>query len=173
LGKEVLADKWAKKKKIKFLYDSGAKVYNIQYFAEQMEKYAKALKYIKFKSNEIILDAGCGTGLFEEIIRNKENSIFCVDISSQMLTIAKSRLRDYNNIFLINADVDHLPFLNSSFDVSIAFTVIQNVPNPVRSIKELNRVLKSGGLSVISCPKKKMELNDFKSLLKKNISLKR
>jgi len=47
--------------------------------------------------------------------------------------------------FLIQSDVQHLPFNNSSFDQVVATFVLCSVPNPITGLKEIKRILKPGG----------------------------
>ena len=65
-----------------------------------------------------------------------------VDISRKLLIHAKEQACPFQNIFLIQADADYLPFAESSFDTVFAFTLLQNVPNPMETLKEFKRVTK-------------------------------
>ncbi len=73
-----------------------------------------------------------------------------VDISQEMLTVAKKRLQDFpqevqDKLSFIQADVQNLQFQDGSMDaISIAYG-IRNVPDIRACLKEAHRVLKSGG----------------------------
>ena len=54
-----------------------------------------------------------------------------------------------------------VPFKNAFFDVVFAFTVLQNMPKPVETLKELNRVAKPNGKVVVTGLKKAFSLNTF------------
>lgn len=88
----------------------------------------------------LILDAGCGTG----IITSKLKNAVGVDSSiGQLLQCEKS-------LKLVCADIEELPFKNGSFDTVVSFSVLQDVNNIPKAVKEFKRVLKKDGHIVIS-----------------------
>jgi ubiquinone/menaquinone biosynthesis C-methylase UbiE len=62
---------------------------------------------------------------------------------------------------VLQADADNLPFKDSFFNAVFAFTVLQNMPTPVETLKELKRVAKRGGKVVVTGLKKAIPLNEF------------
>ncbi len=68
--------------------------------------YAELLKWAseKAKSSKIILDLGCGTGNTTNSLDNFEK-VFCVDISENMLALAKEKLAKKKNVFFIKEDL--------------------------------------------------------------------
>ena len=60
-----------------------------------------------------------------------------VDISRKLLLKAKEQARAFPNVFVLQADADHLPFKDGFFDDVFAFTVLQNMPNPNETLSEL------------------------------------
>jgi ubiquinone/menaquinone biosynthesis C-methylase UbiE len=114
-----------------------------------------------------ILDIGCGTGLFLEAINacgGGERIFFGVDISLSLLKLARHRLNDQSHLIL--ADADFLPFPNKAFNTVVAFTLLQNVPDPTATLKEIKRVLMPLGTLVATYLKEKITLTGFKQLLK-------
>lgn len=91
-----------------------------------------------------ILEIGVGTGLTLEKY-NPVNKIYAIDISLKMLKEAK-RLPHIN---LIKMNSENLAFADNSFDCITAFYVASVVNNPVKMMKELSRVCKSGGTIII------------------------
>jgi len=75
-----------------------------------------------------------------------------VDSSMKMLSIAQKRACLAS---LVCADADHLPFKDRSFDVVVSVTLLQNVPEPVVTMKEIARVLKPGGIAIVTSLKRK------------------
>lgn len=55
-----------------------------------------------------------------------------------------------------------LPFQDSSFDLLVMNHVIEHIKNPIALIKECRRVLKVGGLLVISCPDKRFTFDKYR-----------
>ncbi len=52
----------------------------------------------------------------------------------------------------IQADICALPLMNDSFDLVFASHVLEHVPNDRQAIKELHRVLRSGGIAILPVP---------------------
>jgi len=89
------------------------------------------LKYlgvdIENKSKKLLLDLGCGTGRFECLLHNKYKMIFAVDFSIESLKmIAK---RNYDNVLLIQADANQLPFMEKLFDDVCMVDFFQHIPS--------------------------------------------
>ncbi|MBM7624106.1 class I SAM-dependent methyltransferase [Sporohalobacter salinus] len=104
-----------------------------------------ALRYIKsnFDQPQKVLDLGTGTGFgvfkTKEIIESKE--IIGVDLSKNMLEIArkKAKAREGDNIFFEQQDASDLSYESNSFDLLMS----NNCPC---YLKEVARVLKPSGL---------------------------
>lgn len=93
-----------------------------------------------------LLDLCCGTGeIAKRLMQKLPMSQFClVDFSEAMLNIAKENIEHKETRF-IQADAQHLPLEERSFDaVSIAYG-IRNVQNRFQCFSEVHRVLKPGG----------------------------
>lgn len=130
---------WRKKRSIMKRYDITASIYDDRYSEEQCSKIEAALANVGINQNDVVLDAGCGTGILFNYIANRANKAVGVDFSRTSLSEAEKRIQAYRNVSLILADVENLPFC-SSFTVVFAMTVLQNVPNPERMLRELGRV---------------------------------
>lgn len=66
---------------------------------------------------------------------------------------------------MICADVDHLPLRGEIFDLSVAFTLIDNLPAPKAALREIARVSGSIAPIVISRLRKSSTPRDFRALL--------
>ena len=64
------------------------------------EKSYKILERRKWKENEIVLDAGCGSGRITKVISTKvpKGKVFAVDSDLSMIKIAKENLEKISNI---------------------------------------------------------------------------
>jgi ubiquinone/menaquinone biosynthesis C-methylase UbiE len=102
-------------------------------------------------STEKVLDIACGTGEFERIVlaENSNQQIVGVDISEQMLAIAKQKNRTFPNVSFQIANADSLPFTAHNFDIVISANAFHYFDDPVAALKEMKRVLKPGGRMVI------------------------
>lgn len=102
-------------------------------------------------NDKTIMDLGAGTGrLTLEILKLKPKQIIAVDPSKEML----SRLRKIKNKFFTAklGKAEKLPFENEVFDIVTSLRLFEHLENEtfVRSLNEINRVLKPNGLLIIN-----------------------
>lgn len=146
-------------------YNVTAEMYDCRYADEQKAKYKAALANVNVAGS--VLDVGCGTGLLFNHVATLAETVVGVDVSGKVLREAKDRAKNLGNIHLLNADADHLPIKDHCCMVVFAFTLLQNMPKPAKTLRELRRAAKRGGLVVVSGLKKTFSLEAFKALLKK------
>ncbi|MBW4605279.1 MAG: class I SAM-dependent methyltransferase [Calothrix sp. FI2-JRJ7] len=132
-------------------YDNIANIYDLRW-----NSYInKTLTYLKNWANispqDTVLDVGCGTGEFESLILrdNPKQHITGVDISEQMLLVAKNKFiansNLYPNIYFQIARASSLPFANHSFDIIVSASAFHFFDDPVAALAEMKRVLKPDG----------------------------
>ena len=155
---------WKDKRKIMQRYDLTSEMYEERYAEEQKAKYKVALENVDVAGG-MVLDVGCGSGLFFREINSQSGMIVGVDISRKLLLKAKEQANSLGNVLVLQADADHLPFKNSLFDVVFAFTMLQNMPKPAETLKEITRVAKIDGRVVVTGLKKAFPLNMFIDIL--------
>ncbi|MEI6089262.1 MAG: bifunctional demethylmenaquinone methyltransferase/2-methoxy-6-polyprenyl-1,4-benzoquinol methylase UbiE [bacterium] len=113
----------------------------------------KTVKLSEVKLNDKVLDCASGTGDLAIKFKQKvgtSGKVIASDYNNDMLNIAKEKFKKWEyDIDVLQADAQNLPFEDDSFDVcSIGFG-IRNVDSPEICIKEMARVVKSGGKVVI------------------------
>lgn len=155
---------WKDKRKVMQSYDVTAEMYEERYAEEQERKYKKALEKVNVSGKEL-LDVGCGSGLFFREVAKDALMAVGVDISRKLLFKAKEQARAFINAFVLQADADHLPFRKGCFDHVFAFTVLQNMPKPNETLKELKSVVKPVGRVVVTGLKKAFPLEKFMDIL--------
>jgi len=89
------------------------------------------------------LDAGCGSS---RIVQSAPHSIG-LDVE-----IAKLRFLRRTNPLLLRGSTFHLPFRDATFAAAVSSQVIEHVPYDRALFRELNRVLRPGGILVIGTP---------------------
>ena len=105
--------------------------------------------YLKSKRNNLILDAGCGTGLLIKKL-STFGEVWGIDTSSEALKLAKK-----NNITKIKkASVEKIPFKDNYFDAIVSIDVLyhKEVKSDLVALMEFKRVLKPGGILIVKNP---------------------
>jgi len=133
------------------LFDKIAKHYDSlnTFFSFGMDKLWRKKLAEQIRGSQFVLDIATGTGeVAIETVGKLDASVIGIDPSAQMLGIAKTKcgsLKFRDKIALVQGFAEDLPFRNGSFDaITIAFG-IRNTVDPLRSLNEMNRVLKPGG----------------------------
>lgn len=93
------------------------------------------------------IDVGCGSGAFTELIvaRCAPSDVQGIDPSEGQLAFARARPGARGALFQ-TGDAMALPFSESSFDVAVMALVLVFVPDAAKSVAELARVVRPGGL---------------------------
>lgn len=96
-----------------------------------------------------VLELGVGTGR-NIPYHSKDTNVVAMDISRKMLLKAVEKAHGLSKaISFVVADVEELPFKNSSFAAVVATGVFCCVPDMVRGFKEVKRVLKEDGKIIL------------------------
>ncbi len=98
---------------------------------------------------EIILDAGCGTGVFTIDILSFGTQAVGLDRSLPMLKVAAKKTKTYP-FQIVSADISNLPFRQGIFDKVISVTALEFIKDAKEAVVELFRVTKKGGSIVVA-----------------------
>ena len=101
------------------------------------------------KDAEIILDAGCGSGLDRFALTLLSSRYVGTDFSLEMLHAVPGRNRG-----LVLSDLTKLPFKDESFNFVLCSEVLEHIPSWKKAVSELSRVLKPKGTLIVSTPNK-------------------
>ena len=93
-----------------------------------------------------VLDLGCGVGNFLDAARERKWTIAGIDVSPFAAEYAKKRLGGA----IKTGSVDRVDFPDKSFDAVSIISVIEHVPDPRKTLREMRRLLKPDGIAVIS-----------------------
>jgi malonyl-CoA O-methyltransferase len=98
------------------------------------------------------LDLGAGTGLAAMQIKRRfrRAAVTAADIAPPMLEVARKRSRFWRPIRCVQADARELPFEDASFDLVFSNLMLQWLAPPDAALAEMRRVLKPGGLLLLS-----------------------
>ena len=111
---------------------------------EPMSKpiWAAMLNSTKVKQETRFLDLGCGGGGASVLANERGAQVTGLDAAEALIKIARDRVPKGN--FRVG-DLEELPFDDNSFDVAFASMSIMFATNPSVALKEMGRVIVSGG----------------------------
>jgi SAM-dependent methyltransferase len=113
------------------------------------------ISLVNIKEGMSILDIGCGTGWAlgqaASLIDNK-GSFYGVDLSAKMIERAKENFKAKENFHFIKANAESIPLDDNLFDFIICTNSFHHYFNPGKALKEMYRLLKTGGKVYILDP---------------------
>ncbi|NDV26671.1 bifunctional 2-polyprenyl-6-hydroxyphenol methylase/3-demethylubiquinol 3-O-methyltransferase UbiG [Desulfovibrio sp. JC010] len=110
--------------------------------------YEMALDYIGPDAE--VLDCGCGPGYGSRMLADKAKKVVAADLDIETVRRASSG-KYYDNITFQTGDATSLGFEDNCFDAVTSFETVEHV-DPAPYFKEMRRVLKPGGLLILSTP---------------------
>ena len=101
-------------------------------------------------SEKIVLDMGCGSGRFTDVVLSNGGYVIAVDNSSA-IDAAKDNLKEnLDKALFVQADVLNLPIKDNVVDLSFSIGVLHHTPDPLKGINESFRTLKKNGEFALS-----------------------
>jgi SAM-dependent methyltransferase len=116
----------------------------------------------RWAAGKRVLDVACGAGYGTALLARTAASAAGADISAEAVDYAKSAYPGQANLEFACAPCTQLPFADASFDVAISFETVEHITEQEAFLAELARVVKPGGLLLLSCPNKR-EYSDKRS----------
>ncbi|QIG48825.1 methyltransferase domain-containing protein [Nordella sp. HKS 07] len=119
-------------------------------FLEHMHRYFLAERIAKGKD---VLDIACGEGFGSNILARSAKSVVGVDISENAVTHATRKYASEKAYFRLGS-VTKIPLKDHSVDMVVSFETIEHIAEHEEMMAEIKRVLRPGGLLIISTPDK-------------------
>lgn len=118
----------------------------------------KLIERSGIKPGMTVIDLGCGSGAFTTAVARvvgEQGRVYAVDIQPAMLQQLKRKLlkpenQDIRNIELKEASAYELPFAGESVDLVYMVTVLMEIPDRDKALREIRRVLKPGGTLAVT-----------------------
>jgi len=118
-----------------------------------LKAYVVAQDYIKGE----VLEVGCGEGRGIDLVLPRAKSYSAIDKIADVIDQLKTK---YPTGTFYSGNIPPLsPFADNSFDVVITFQVIEHIQDDRSFLKEIHRVMKPGGLAIITTPNRPMSLS--------------
>ena len=140
-------DKTLNKEKIRQAFSKHATSYD-QYADIQKLVAEELITKIHHTDSSNILEIGCGTGLYTQLLQEKfpQANLVALDISEAMIKVAQKKL---GNITFLTADGEDL-HLDKKFDLICSNACFQWFENLSEALAKYHRALKSGGILLFS-----------------------
>lgn len=91
-----------------------------------------------------VLECACGTGLLTGVIAARCRALTATDFSEKMLAQAERKYANCRNVRFAQADITRLGYPDGRFDAVVAANVIHLLDEPLRALRELDRVCRPG-----------------------------
>ena len=125
---------------------------------EEKQSYVAGKEVISLAMEELlkeqrlgsVLELGCGTGLYTEILQKNAENIVATDFSDEMVEIVNKKRGNLENVTFIKADALNLQFDKENFDTVFMANLIHIIGDADKVIKESSRVLRNGGKLIIT-----------------------
>jgi SAM-dependent methyltransferase len=117
------------------MWETGSRSLIIPYFSKHVKKPAR------------VADIGCGDGYGSYKLFNEGYEVIGVDLSTEMIRIAKERERE--KLLFKQASIIDMPFQSDEFDAILSINCIEWTEDPLFSLNRLHHIVKSEGLLCI------------------------
>lgn len=121
---------------------------NEYYTYEHLHRYYLAMDFVKAKK---VLDVASGEGYGAALMAKSAGQVTGVDIDPEAIAHANRKYAN-DQLRFETGDIYSLPLNNDEFDVITSFETIEHVGDHQKAMKELKRVLRPGGMLIISTP---------------------
>jgi SAM-dependent methyltransferase len=110
------------------------------------------LKVLGLRHDDYLLEVGCGGGAFLEDALRSGCKAAAIDHSSDMVRLAREVNREainQNRLEIREGEADSLPYPDGTFTCAVMTGVFNFMPDPLKALSEIQRVLASGGRLVL------------------------
>lgn len=118
------------------------------YFTEHMRD--SAIAKANLPENATVADIGTGTGFVIAGLAPHTAKVYGFDANADMLVVAQKNLASFNNVELHISKGDQVPLPDNSVEGAFANMYLHHAPEPEKAIREMARILKSGGVLCIT-----------------------
>lgn len=121
------------------------------------QRFTEAIKYLNLKQKDKLLNIWSRTGqAVPYLIKNFPGiEIYNLEVSPEMIKIAQKKFTDQR---FFKTDLINLDFADNFFESILSLETLEHAPDPEKFLSELFRILKPGGILVMSLPPKTAEL---------------
>jgi len=96
-----------------------------------------------------LIELGCGAGFYTKVLAANASHVIATDLSDEMLAMARTQLKDLQNVTVEKADCKKTDFPDGKFSSVFMANLVHVIENPSIALQESYRILKDGGLLLI------------------------
>jgi len=96
-----------------------------------------------------LVELGCGAGFYTKVLAENANNVMATDLSDEMLAVARTQLKECQNVIIEKTDCEKTAFPDGKFDSVFMANLVHIIENPSIVLHESYRILKDGGLIFI------------------------
>lgn len=132
-------------------------IYPLTLDVSRLIEYPFAFKYLRKSREEPVLDIGSGIACFPTFLAKSGLQVVVLDIDKQSIRLQKKCAKELPSMYLdrlsyIMADACTMPFRPLSFSKISCISTIEHIRRDTEAIKEIYRVLKKNGISILTFP---------------------
>jgi SAM-dependent methyltransferase len=131
-------------------WDAAADHYHAGWEAQLRPAHDRLMQVVGIGAGQKVIETACGSGLITlrlaEIV-GPDGRVLATDISQGMIDDLKLRLKSlpFSNVDAVRMAAEDLDVPDTSHDVAVAALGLMYTPDPARAVREMARVVKSGG----------------------------
>ena len=133
--------------------------------------YKRVSKALNLQPKDSLVEVACGGGHFLKNYASHVRGVVGLDLSDVQVKMAKWKLRSRiaaGTAEIVQGDASQLPWEDNSFSVGTTMGSFIGFPEPLKSLKEIYRVLRPGGRALVSIEFNAEDGNDHSKEIEKN-----
>ena len=130
------------------------------YQIEARSRQDKLIRALSLSRSDLVADLGCGTGYFISLIQQETGTIIGIDVDLPALKFAKAFCKSQEFIL---ADTTRIPIRDQTVNKVLCTEVLEHVADDSAVAEECFRILRVGGVSVLSSPNASFPIRSKKS----------
>jgi SAM-dependent methyltransferase len=113
---------------------------------QQVPTYEEAIRRVGIEPGHVVLDVGCGSGVFLRLAANRGAKPFGIDASEELVALARGRVPEAE---VRVGEMERLPYPDDTFDLVTGFNAFFFAGDMTAGLREAGRIAKPGAPVVI------------------------
>ncbi len=122
--------------------------------SSRRELILNSLKRVATEKFESALEVGPGSGVYIPALCEYCNNVTVIDVEDSFLIHVRSFSDRYPSLKVLSDDITQSSLPSKSFDLILCSEVVEHIKDSQTALKEMHRLLKPGGILILSTPQK-------------------